>query len=442
MRMPCSEECSLSSLELFTVPPTQVGIESGVWDNVRSHPQFHDSNSITFDIPADTKRYISLNQTELWLSVRLQKKTPGTNAVDAILNDTVAANNADVTPINNLIHSLFSQIEVSLNGKEVENTNANYAYKAYIGNLLSYDQDAKRTFLESEFFFKDDNLTAKSVFGTEPKNSGMVARYNRFKTNQPVQMRARLHCDMFNTNKELLTSVPITIKLTRNKPSFYLTGVSEHHLIVIDDCFLRVRRITVAKEIMLHHAMELEKKSAQYPIRRTVVKVVTLPYSATSITISNIHSGIMPGRVIMGLVKNTDYDGTLDSNPFYFRNYNVQQLTLKVSSQALPYSSGIKMDFDKDTYLEGYWTLFQDIQERSCDITYKEYKNGFTLYAFDLTPDLCNGDHVSKYKDGTLELDLVFGAAITDSVTAVFYMEFDNVIEITKQRNVLYDYQM
>jgi hypothetical protein len=128
-----SEECSLESLDLFSVPKTQIGLESGQWDNVRSHPQFQDSYTITFDIPADTQRYISLNQTELWMTVRLQKKVPGNAATDAVMSGEDAV---DVTPVNNLIHSLFSQIEVSLNGKDVENSNANYAYKSYIGIFI------------------------------------------------------------------------------------------------------------------------------------------------------------------------------------------------------------------------------------------------------------------------------------------------------------------
>jgi hypothetical protein len=164
---------------------------------------------------------------------------------------------------------------------------------------------------------------------------------------------------------------------------------------------------------------------------------------ASSVSISNICSGVTPSRVVLGLVKNTDYDGTLSSSPFFFRHYDLKRITLKVSSVSVPYSSGLSMDYKNNNYLEAYWSLFQNIQEKSCDITYAEYKEGHTLYAFDLSPDMCNGDHVSLQRDGTLELDLDFAAALTDAVSVIFYMEFThNSIEITKQRNVLYDYQI
>jgi hypothetical protein len=134
IRPPCSEQCSLASLDLFTVPPTQTAIESGIWDTVRSHPQFSENTTILFDIPADSQKYISLNQTELWLTCRLIKKTPGMPAADAIFVDLLKPENVcDISTVNNLIHSLFKQVEISLNGKECENQNGNYSYKAMIG---------------------------------------------------------------------------------------------------------------------------------------------------------------------------------------------------------------------------------------------------------------------------------------------------------------------
>ncbi len=54
----------------------------------------------------------------------------------------------NIGPVNNLIHSLFSQCQVYLNNKGVENTNSNYAYKAYLNNLLCYGREAKETFFE------------------------------------------------------------------------------------------------------------------------------------------------------------------------------------------------------------------------------------------------------------------------------------------------------
>lgn len=447
MRIPNSEECSKSELDLFTIPPTQIVVEDSVWDDIKPHPTFSDG-VITFDMTGDSSNYLDLSDTELWVKLILQKKVANTATYEnAVFSDADATKNSLIAPINNIMHSMFQQIQIYLNGKEVENTNSNYAYKAYMANLLSFGKEAKDTFLRSEGFFKDtagamENITLVETADAKVKNLGFKSRYDIFKANQPVQLRGRLHCDIFNINRYMLSNVNITIKLTRTDPDFYLMGVGAGHKIIISDTFLRVRRVKIAPSIMVDHAMALEKTTAKYPIKRVVIKQFTLPYAASKATISGVHTGIMPSRVVVGFLDNQAYTGTLTTNPFNFQHLDIKHLTLKLSSKGTPYSGGIEMDYGGNCYHEAYRTLYQNIRESPNDISYYDYKNGYTLYAFDLSPDLCSGEHFNLLKDGSLDLDIEFKTSLSKSITSVFYLEFDNLIEITKQRNVVFDYQV
>jgi hypothetical protein len=107
------------------------------------------------------------------------------------------------------------------------------------------------------------------------------------------------------------------------------------------------------------------------------------------------------------------------------------------------------MSYYKNNYTQGYMTLHKNIREASNGISYDNYKIGNTLYAFDLTPDLCSADHFNLLKDGSLDLDVHLekdptGVLTTSAAgyTAMFYLEFDNIIEITKERQVLVDYKL
>ena len=151
----------------------------------------------------------------------------------------------------------------------------------------------------------------------------------------------------------------------------------------------------------------------------------------------------MPTRVVLGMVSTDSFAGTLKSNPFNFKHFDVKQLTLKINSKAIPYSSGLKFNWDSSTgFVEGYQSLYKNIRESGNGITPNAYKNGCALFAFDLTPDLCSAEHYSLIKDGSLDLDVQMKSSFTDSITFVFYLEFDNIIEITKERNVLVDYKL
>lgn len=74
-------------------------------------------------------------------------------------------------------------------------------------------------------------------------------------------------------------------------------------------------------------------------------------------------------------------------------------------------------------------------------ITREDYRKGFALLGFDLTEDLSASDnHLGIPGQGSLRLDITFAKPLTEAITLLIYGEFDNIIEIDKDRNVYIDY--
>ena len=241
----------------------------------------------------------------------------------------------------------------------------------------------------------------------------------------------------------MLNNIDIKLVFTRSADNFCLLAKSGVGCTVsIVDTFLRIRRVKISNAVMLAHAMALEQTTAKYPIKRVLVKPFVIPTSSSIFTISGIHFGIMPSRVVLGFVKTSAYGGTLNEDPFYFNHISVEYLNLKVASRSLPYAQGIRMDYANNNYTQGYLTLHKNIREASNGISYDNYKNGHTVYAFDLSPDLCSADHFNLLKDGSLDLDVHLSTGTATGYTAMFYLEFDNIIEITKERQILVDYKL
>ena len=74
------------------------------------------------------------------------------------------------------------------------------------------------------------------------------------------------------------------------------------------------------------------------------------------------------------------------------------------------------------------------------DIAREGYPNAYALYTFDLSPDLAKEGHFNLVKQWTLRVELKFGTALANTVTVVAYAEFENVIEIDHNRNIVYDF--
>ena len=76
------------------------------------------------------------------------------------------------------------------------------------------------------------------------------------------------------------------------------------------------------------------------------------------------------------------------------------------------------------------------------DISYEDYKNGSTVFAWDLSPDMCDGYHFSVMPDGDLEINIKIGT-LDPTVPAVQIFticEYQNMFELDNTREVYQDY--
>ena len=71
---------------------------------------------------------------------------------------------------------------------------------------------------------------------------------------------------------------------------------------------------------MLAHAIALEQTTT----KRVLVKPFVIQSNSSLFTISGIHFGIMPTRVVMGFVKTSAFSGVLKEDPYYFQHIGYQ----------------------------------------------------------------------------------------------------------------------
>jgi len=132
--------------------------------------------------------------------------------------------------VNNLLHSMFSSLSLSLNGKPVTLHEANYHYKAYLEKVLNYGSDASGTHLLSSFWF----LNSPTTDGALQNNTGHTTRLHYLGNSNNIELFGRLHADLFNSDKMLINDIDMNIKLTPAPEGFYL-------LALLDDNKFRIK---------------------------------------------------------------------------------------------------------------------------------------------------------------------------------------------------------
>jgi hypothetical protein len=280
-------------------------------------------------------------------------------------------------------------------------------------------------------------------------NKGLVARRERYTDQAGVfQMKGRLKSDIFSMNRYMLPQVNLQIVLTRANANFCLMGDANIHAkykdlrIDITEAALQIRRVKVSQSVSLQHAMMLEKTAAKYPVRRVIMRCLNTPYMAQSFSLSGIHRGIMPSRVVVAFIDNAAFSGDITRNPFKFINLNIKSLKLKMASVSLPYSDGLTVDYQQNRYMQAYDAMSQNLGNISNDISYKEFGNGYTVYPFDLTPDLCDNMNYNLLRDGALELECVMAKPYDQAFQTLFYLQFENCVEVTKERGVQFHFSI
>lgn len=424
-------ECVKSELDLFTLPPTQTTIENSQWIQYKPLSSLSQDSPIEFTIPGTSEDYLDLAHTMLKLQVSLY-------AITNIPDDK--KDNANfIGPVNNLLHSLFSQVDVYLNQTLVSPPHNNYAYRAYIETLLNYDGEAKNSHLGSVLWANDTAGKMNSV----KENKGLESRRVLFQNNK-IDLIGHLHSDIFNQEKLLINGVELRIRLVHSRDGFAIMDLTGVCGIKIEEASLLVRRVKISPGVLIAHANTLAKTTAKYPITRVEVKNIVLHSGIQAESIDNVILGQIPKRIILGFVTNLAFNGNRSLNPFNFHHHYLNYLALYVDGVQVP-SKALQPDYKNDKYIEAYHTLFSGtgihFLNQGNSITRKAYPNGYCLYAFDLTPDLsANSDtHFNLVKHGSVRIELRFGEVLTEALNCIIYAEYDNVLEIDQARQVIVD---
>jgi hypothetical protein len=432
---PQSCECAKSELDLFSVPPTQTSIESGGWVEYNPISSISDGVPIEFVIGGSGQDYIDLANTQLYTKIEIVRG-----------DGTPIDNTEHVGPINLFLHSLFSEVDLRLNDTLISSTNNTYAYRSYIETLLSYGPAAKASQLTAALYYKD---VAGRMEDANPHdaacNPGLLKRHSFFENGGVVDMIGCIHSDLFFQEKYLPSDVGIRLRLVRSKNAFCLMSSQQQptYKVKIHDCKLFVRKVKLSPSVFVAHAKALEVGHAKYPVRRVICKTFTVPRGNLDFSQENLFTGQLPTRLVIGCVDNDAYNGDYTKNPYNFKHYSLNQIKIFLDGQQ-QHIKPLEPNFRSRQIVSSYMSLFSGTgklqRDEGNDITREDYSNGYTLYAFDLTPDLAEEGHFNLSKEGSVRVDLKFGAALPNTINVIAYAEFENVIEIDRNRNVIFDY--
>ena len=230
---------------------------------------------IEFSIKSANDHYFDLDESRMIVTAKITKA-----------NGTDMDNNIRAAPVNLMLHSMFREIDATLNDTPASDPNSLYPYRAYLETLLNYSEEVQKNRLLTEGWVKD-TAGQMAVTDLAGANIGLKDRATRSATSTLMNFVGRPHLDIFHQGRLISPNVALRIKLIPSSNQFVCISappagqaVQEQFKVVIQNVtfMMRIKKLADSAHlaIMQDHAHEdsqatLHESSSQasyYPRKR------------------------------------------------------------------------------------------------------------------------------------------------------------------------------
>ena len=192
-----------------------------------------------------------------------------------------------IIPIDNVLHSMWSGVDITMNGELISTTSQKYMYKSYIETILNNSHSTKEYQLKLSGYFGDNGDKDEDYLMNW--NKGIEQRHLHFCDGQKVEMMGFILSDIFGIQASIVNGVEIGITLLPNMGIMHLQSFRNRkfHRMVINDIYRYVCKRQFTNKVVVAHASIMEETKATYPFKCMEVRVYIGNKGNTEVTIEN-----------------------------------------------------------------------------------------------------------------------------------------------------------
>ena len=347
---------------------------------------------------------------------------------------------ADLKPtfVDNLMHSLFQNVEILLNGTPISSENNLYPFKALVEAELSHKASYKEGWLRCQGY----------EFETDP---GDIADGEGFTNRQKLgnnlttefSYYGRL-ADSFlaDSHKFLLPGVEVRVRMYHSPDQFVLIHAisakesqGDFSLQILNASLL-VHKLELKTETYLTIERMLSKKAAHFDFREIVPKSFLISSGVTIYYRDDIFNRAPMSRLVMFMVPETSFSGNFETNPFHFRLMDLETVRFDREGSLVGATSLHLNDNVVRSYYQSLKAL--GFEHGGNGITHGNFEKHFCL-VFKLTADYHIEDNTIRPEltGARLGLELKFPKATTDPLRFILLGERRSVVLIDRNREVI-----
>ena len=248
-----------------------------------------DENCIEFEFQTDRNYYVDLIQTFLALKLKpVRGRGYGTYITKEVRKELKEEAKAEVeemaeqeapvplvTHVDNILHSIFSNVEVYINNQQIYNSNGLYAHKFYISNNFKGAISECNGVLHCEGYDYEE-LPAENVEATLSEHF-LTRRMKMLSRPDGFMSYGKLGVDFFSTSELLYPNMKNRLRLIRARPNFYMNSDNPNVSLGIVDCFLYTRRIALKDDYRKKRMDMVAYTPVEFNFLETLAKIFIIP---------------------------------------------------------------------------------------------------------------------------------------------------------------------
>ena len=213
---------------------------------------------------------------------------------------------ARVTYVNNIMHSIFSIVEMYINNQQIYNSNGLYAHKSYISNNFEGAITEYKGVLHCERY--DSEQDPEDIANPLP-DPFLTRRMKLLSRPDGFMLYGKLGIDFFSTSELLYPNMKVGLRLIRARPNFYM--ISDNHNVSLGnvDCSLYTRRIALKDGYHKKRMDMLAYAPVEYTYLETLAKTFIIPARQNQFIQENIFNNAPIRRVVIAMNTNSAFTG-------------------------------------------------------------------------------------------------------------------------------------
>ena len=308
---------------------------------------------------------------------------------------------ARVTYVNNILHSIFSNVELYINNQQIYISNGLYAHKSDISiNFKAAISENKGVLHCEGYDYEQDpeNISKPLPDPFFTRRKKLLSRTDGF------MLYGKLGIDFFSTSELLYPNTKLRLRLIRARPNFYMIKNNPNVSLGIVDCSLYTRCIALKHDYHKKRMDMLAYAPVEYNYLETFAKTFIIPARQNQFLQENIFNNNPIRRIAIAMNTISAFTGSFTENPFWYQQFDLRQIRILREGQP-------NVDFDTADNCRLYVTTMKamNFQDDIPSIPIDDFKDHYVL-VFDLTSmqDATENCHYPELVREPLRLELSF----------------------------------